>query len=556
MVHVNMAYNKEYHGLELKFAKKPSADILSQVKKQGFRWHPDKKLWFAKTTEARVAFAQKLCGHERDMACQASDSPVQQTEQDIVTKPPPNTFAAHYDQIGDAIVLKDGDVSLGTYTEAFCEKENLYFRRTYGGDSMTVYDLSNAQKVGKVCDSWTIYGNWNDPVSLFSRLSREGIGTISQLSEACKAGNEMEGISFSLRSHKGLDVFSPFVEVKPLEKVPEKWTKRHFTQALMSGQLFRGEVSYHYTDDYAMDAANNFGTGRGFHMASFAQREVGDWGSCTNCYADAEPDKNGVYKVHYSEHSNTSKTLWFDLNCDIAEGKKRAIKQEQARQNYNSMMKNSCISVDLSEISSDKIYEVEYLDMDQNTGLYSSTQDVLQGDCLQDRLDPDCPLIEVLSVKELEIQPELLYSVADFHNRLSGGDTNDDRIIPVGNWEHVVTGKALLELTAEGRYFPDIHLANGEVGPTYEVAMNNLQKLANGTRRYMMGGDKTDYHAAILQLQAEYVRAGGIISERSVNADHTPRRLQDILEDIQHRSMGSGEPRQQAPSLRPDYVRS
>lgn len=556
MLRVNVAFNKEFNGIELQFTEKPSADVLDQVKKHGFRWHPGKKFWFAKNTTARAEFVQKLSKSKEEIAKPKSVFDFAQKVRAPATESLPNTFAAHYDRIGDAVVLKDGAASLGTYMEAFCEKENLYFRRTYGGDSMTIYDLSNAQKVGKTCNCWTIYGAWNDSISLFSRLSKAGIETIAQLSAACQSSDKLDGISINQRACKGLDVFSPFVEVKPLDKLPEKWTKRHFTQALMSGQLFRGEVSYHYTDDYAMDAANNFGTGRGFHMADFAKREVGDWGSCTTCYGDTEPDKNGSYKVHYSEHSNSSKTLWFDLNCDIAEGKRRAQQREQARQSYNAMMKDSCISVDPSVISPLKIYNVEYLDMDQNTGVYGTTQEVLQGDCLRDRLDPACPLMEVLSVQELEIQPDLLYSVSNFHNRLSNTDLKDDRIIPVGNWEHVVTGKALLELTAEGRYFPDIHIARGEVGPTYETAIDNLEKLANGTRRYMMGGDKTDYHAVIRQLQEEYSRAGGIISNGNTQEELGPRRFQDILEDIRRRSGETKNIGQQDHVLATDFTRN
>lgn len=534
MTQVNMAINQDYNGIELKFSEKPSPDVLAQVKQQGFRWHPSKKLWFAKQTEKRADFAKKLCGVEHGagketLSPKAEESPLKHTL--------PNTFGAHYEQIGDAAILKSAEVSLEAYTEAFCEKDQLYFRRTYGSDSMTICDLSNAQKVGKECTSWTIYGEWNDSTPLLSKLSREGISQISQLAEACQSGKMFDGVSISERSSKGLDVFSPFVEVKPLDKVPAKWTKRQFTQALMSGQLFRGEVSYHYTDDYAMDAANNFSTGRGFDMAHFAKREVGDWGSCTNCYGEQEPDKNGFYRVHYSEHLNSSKTLWFDLNCNIAEGKARAIAREQARKDYNLMMKESCIHIDPSELSTKKIYEVEYLDMDQNTGIYHTVHEALQGECLQDRLDPSCCLMDVLSVREMEIQPDLLYSIANFHNRLPTNDTKDDRIIPVGNWEHIVTGKALLELTAEGRYLPDIHVARGEIGPTYDIALDNLEKLANGTRRYMMGGDRTDYGAAILQLQDEYQRAGGMVHGINHHPENPHRRFQDILEDVKQRAI-------------------
>ena len=541
-----MTLNKEYNGIELKFKSKPDPDILTQLHTEPHRfyWHPRKKLWYGKDTPERRQFAETLCGlkspeRSSDSATTGpapEDKPKE--EQGKAEQRQANTFANSYDKIGDAAILKDAGTDLMEYMEAFCEKDQLYFHRTYGGDSISLYDIANAQKIGKTCDYWRLSTDWNASVALHTKLNQSGIDTIEKLSDFCRSGKTMDGISVSHYTEKGVEVFSPFVEVKPLKELPDKWTKRNFTQALMSGQLFRGEVAYRYTDDYAYDAAYNFGTGRGLHMPSFAKNEIGDWGSCTYCHNTGDgPDKNGAYPVSYSEHTNSCKRLWFDPNCDIAEGKRRAEAREAAIQNYNKMMESSCLDISPEDISPFKIYQVKELDMDGNTGIYSSKEIILQGERLRSRLDPDCRLMEALSVEELEIQPDLFYSVSNFHDRLPSYEPVDDRVIPVGNWEHIVTGKALLELTGEGAYFPNIHLARGEVGPDYETALDNLTKLASGARRYMMGGDKTDYKAAIERLNTEYQRAGGMIKTPDITANRNPASpsFSDLIASAQQR---------------------
>ena len=439
-------------------------------------------------------------------------------------KAAPNTFASCYDKIGDAAILKDADSTLMQYMEAYCEKEQLYYRRTYGGDSIHITDLSNAQKTGKNCDTWHIYPSLDcDRSSSFlSKLQNAGAETIGQLVELCRSGEKFEDIDISKREEKGVDVFSPFVEVKPLKELPEKWTKRNFAQALMSGQLFRGEVAYRYTDDYAYDAAYDFGSGQGLDMASFAKSEVGDWGACTSCYNSKEgPDKTGTSKVNYSEHSNSSKTLYFDVNCNIAEGKRRAEARATALENYNKMMEASCIQVSPEEIDPKKVYHVVELDMNSNTGAYGPKESNLQGKVLRDRLDPDCRLMNILSIEEMQIQPDKFYSVANFHDRLPAREAEDKRIIPVGNWGHIVSGKALLELTAEGRYFPRIEEPYGDIGPSFESALANLTKHANGTYRYMVPEANTDYNASIDMLISEYERAGGTVRSVPIHSQNS-----------------------------------
>lgn len=52
--------NEERKGLELLFAGKPDAEIREAIKDQGFRWHRQEKIWYAKDTEARRAWVKSF----------------------------------------------------------------------------------------------------------------------------------------------------------------------------------------------------------------------------------------------------------------------------------------------------------------------------------------------------------------------------------------------------------------------------------------------------------------------------------------------------------------
>ena len=52
--------NKQLNGIELIFQEKPSTEILTMLKVNGFRWHRQKKLWYAKVTDERKAFVKEL----------------------------------------------------------------------------------------------------------------------------------------------------------------------------------------------------------------------------------------------------------------------------------------------------------------------------------------------------------------------------------------------------------------------------------------------------------------------------------------------------------------
>ncbi len=57
---LEITYNEEKNGIELSFSEKPSEEVRSQLKQNGFRWSKFQKIWFAKDTEARRNFVNSL----------------------------------------------------------------------------------------------------------------------------------------------------------------------------------------------------------------------------------------------------------------------------------------------------------------------------------------------------------------------------------------------------------------------------------------------------------------------------------------------------------------
>lgn len=59
-----MTINNEKNGIELKFDKKPISGTLDVLKQNGFRWHSQKKLWYAKITPERQELAHQILNLE------------------------------------------------------------------------------------------------------------------------------------------------------------------------------------------------------------------------------------------------------------------------------------------------------------------------------------------------------------------------------------------------------------------------------------------------------------------------------------------------------------
>lgn len=56
----NITLNREKNGIEIRFDSKPAAEIISDLKANGFRWSSKQKMWYAKQTAERMEFIGKL----------------------------------------------------------------------------------------------------------------------------------------------------------------------------------------------------------------------------------------------------------------------------------------------------------------------------------------------------------------------------------------------------------------------------------------------------------------------------------------------------------------
>jgi hypothetical protein len=54
--------NDEKNGIEISFTAKPDAATLEALKSAGFRWHRERRIWYAKQTAERLALAAQIAG--------------------------------------------------------------------------------------------------------------------------------------------------------------------------------------------------------------------------------------------------------------------------------------------------------------------------------------------------------------------------------------------------------------------------------------------------------------------------------------------------------------
>lgn len=62
-----LTINKELNGIEITFGSKPAQKVIDSLKTNGFFWHKAKKLWYAKNTAERLAFAKSIADEKTEV---------------------------------------------------------------------------------------------------------------------------------------------------------------------------------------------------------------------------------------------------------------------------------------------------------------------------------------------------------------------------------------------------------------------------------------------------------------------------------------------------------
>jgi len=475
-----MVLNNDKNGVELYFESKPATNIIADLKEFGFRWHTAKKCWFAKQNQRTMSKANELAENKTAEIVGKEDK----IEEDYCLPCNLNICKSSEESI------------LNNHKSSYFKEEKMY-AHVYA-DSIVVIDLTNAMKTGKTCTYYALRDNIRGDFII--NLYNKGIKTFADLFAAIKNGELTEFMSTS--EQKSSSTFSPFVKVPPI-KTPEKWTKAHIWKAILSGQIWEGTTSYHYTDDYAYDAAYNYGQGCRVDLIKLAIEIIED-----NCKGYSihvgETDNDGNIYIGFSTYSYDYKTLVYNENFNHE--KKVKARQEKADElkRYNEEMRNKVIRLDPNDFFDNKVYSCKWIEQDGNTGKYEVKSKLMFGSSLFWSDDEDRQQTKDFIFVELyNIIPDKFYTITDFFNRATNESVYEDkRILKTGNWEHICTGLSLTEMLDEGKKFDTIQ----ENNISFEQLRKQLTAHANGTSFWIGCKDETNYTQELYKLNVEEMK--------------------------------------------------
>lgn len=360
----SLSYNIEKNGIEISFSERPSKEVLEKLKAHKFRWSRAKKIWWSKATDEAKEFAHDLINEISPPTPQNSTitfnySPNfnsistnqesnSNSELQSSNKTRPNTFAAYYEKTNGIPVFHSSDVSFfNCYKEGYYEDINVYFSNL-NNHSCILIDLTNAQRKGKECERYSIFGN---EIEIGEFLYNEmNLHTVKDLYEAVKSNKDFLDLKVTVGHQKGIDTFSPFAEIKPI-KEPQKeyWTKTQFINALMSGQIYQGTMICRLSDDYAYDAANNFFEGTGLDLSHIVSYAIEHWSKLNYVHVDGKNEEN--HTILCFGNSFEYKEFLFDENCNQAlAAERREMRMLEKKESFSK--KDSCLDekLVLSEI--------------------------------------------------------------------------------------------------------------------------------------------------------------------------------------------------------------
>lgn len=170
-------------------------------------------------------------------------------------------------------------------------------------DTVVITDLTNAMQRGKTCKEYTIYANpWRmDETGLslseIVELMTPECDTIAELMQAIrqKEGiHEVCGSSLSIKEVQATRIFSPFYTPKQA-KLGETLTATTITRAIIAGKISSVKTTARYTDDYALDAAENFYQGE-VDLQNFAREIYEDPKGWSFYWGDSHKE---IHAAHY-----------------------------------------------------------------------------------------------------------------------------------------------------------------------------------------------------------------------------------------------------------------
>lgn len=65
-MNATITLNEKLNGVEISFDTKPTSEILTQLKTNGYRWHNVKKVWYARQNEKTISLAEKIAEYKTE----------------------------------------------------------------------------------------------------------------------------------------------------------------------------------------------------------------------------------------------------------------------------------------------------------------------------------------------------------------------------------------------------------------------------------------------------------------------------------------------------------
>lgn len=145
-------------------------------------------------------------------------------------------------------------------------------------NSLVIIDLANAMQNGKTCTRWLFsVSPWKmdaDRLCMteYVEMAAPECDTLAELVAWLRAGKpllDVDGLTVETGEEASNRTFSPFAPVKPV-KLGDRLNAATIAKAIRAGQIVAGRTDGRYTDDYAFDAATDFGRGE-IDVQAFAQ---------------------------------------------------------------------------------------------------------------------------------------------------------------------------------------------------------------------------------------------------------------------------------------------
>lgn len=457
-----MALNQNLNGVELYFDGKPGSSILDGLKAVGYRWHNIKKCWYAKQNSQTLELAKMLADEEpkQGQPEQITITPTIPTQPEAEQ---PKLIYPDLETIGFAKISIDSSISILSGLGPTCKTGyfadiNAYISIKDRGINIT--DLTNALSTGKECKTISICFDWSlvNDMGASCYIFNRGVKTFKEVYDRYFIGTETDGGERYEGHEKGIETFTPFKRIPPI-KTPSKWTIAHVWKAILSGQIYTGQVDGHYSDDYAYDNAVNFRRGAGLELIGFAAKLIDSksgWG------VSVTKQDGGKAVLSVNCYSFDCNTMYYDESCTIEDGKRRRDHVKQEKEQHNSNLLAQVINLEPDQLSKANIYTVRHLVMDDNTGKYEVHNDQLQWHDIfwtetnwegeNETEVTECRL-KVVEYSKIDINPRVIYQISNTFDRYNG---DDERVIQSSCYICYVTGYALREMLQDGARIPMI----------------------------------------------------------------------------------------------------